>query len=148
MFDGFAQCQIGRLRAPARIWLLCSMLNWPFARARSYLVSLFIVKLAVCTRPLVLDCFNYTTLYYTIHYTIPHYTIPHYTIPHYTIPLYTTPHYTIPHYTTPHYTIPHYTTPHYTTHYTWFLDWFSLHSSDFRRGTHSLAGELPAWPGN
>ena len=42
---------------PARIQLLCALSNWPFARARSHLVALRIVKLAVCACPLVFYCF-------------------------------------------------------------------------------------------
>ena len=55
-FQSFPQCQIDNLHAPARIWLFCSLLNCPFARARSRFRRFLNVKLAVCTRPLVFCC--------------------------------------------------------------------------------------------
>ena len=57
-FGCSTHCPIGRSRAPARVWLLCSMSNWPFARARSYLVALFNTKLAARMRPLAFACFS------------------------------------------------------------------------------------------
>jgi hypothetical protein len=57
VFGCLIQYEIGRMLAPARICLLFSMRDRPFARARSHSVAAIILTLAVRTRPLVFALF-------------------------------------------------------------------------------------------